>query len=105
MTHRENMIALLRGEPHETVPIWLMGFDNDDAARRLNPDVDIPENLYHNPERNDYPWDRLPDSERLRTINYNRAVLKPVVVVGWGGEHGARPRRSRRIPFSYPGGP
>lgn len=78
------MIALLRGEPHETVPIWLMGFDNDDAARRLNPEADLPENLYHNPEGNDYPWDRLSDAERLRTIEYNRAVLKPVVVVGWG---------------------
>ena len=78
------MIALLCGEDHESVPVWLMGFDNDDVARRLNPEVELPENLYHNPERNDYPWDRISDDERVRTLAYNRAILKPVVVVGWG---------------------
>ncbi len=84
MTHRENMLALLRGEPHEAVPIWFMGFDNGDAARKLNPEIELPESLYHNPEKMDYPWDRLPDDERRRTIAYNEAVLKPVTVIGWG---------------------
>lgn len=78
------MIALLRGERYEYIPIWLMGFDNDDLARRLNPKVPLPLNLYHNPERNDYPWDRISDEERARTLAYNRAIHKPVVVVGWG---------------------
>jgi hypothetical protein len=78
------MIALLRGEDHESVPVWLMGFDNEDLARRLNPDVEFPEHLYHNPERSDYPWDRISDIERERTLAYNRAIHKPVVVAGWG---------------------
>ncbi len=84
MTFRENMLALLRGESHESVPIWFMGFDNEDAARKLNPEIELPESLYHNPERFDYPWDRLPEEERRRTIDYNEAILKPVTVVGWG---------------------
>jgi hypothetical protein len=78
------MIALLRGEDHESVPVWLMGFDNDELARRLNPDVEFPEHLYHNPERSNYLWDRISDIERERTLAYNRAIHKPVVVVGWG---------------------
>lgn len=84
MTYRENMIALLRGEPHESVPLWLMGFDNDDAARSLNDGLALPENLFHNPGIRDYPWERLSDEERRRTITYNHAILKPVVVAGWG---------------------
>ncbi len=84
MTPRDNMLALLRGEAHDEVPIWLMGFDNDDLARRLNPGVEFPEHLFHNPERVDYPWDRISDVERERTLAYNRAILKPVVVAGWG---------------------
>lgn len=84
MTGRDTMLALLRGESHDSVPVWFMGFDNDDVARKLNPEVELPENLYHNPEHRDYPWDRLSDEERRRTIAYNRAVLKPVTVIGWG---------------------
>ncbi len=84
MTDRETMLALLKGEPHDSVPVWFMGFDNDDVARGLNPEIELPENLYHNPEGSDYPWERLSDEERRRTIDYSRAVLKPVVVVGWG---------------------
>jgi len=84
MTPRENMLAMLAGEPFEAVPVWLMGFDNDECARKLNPGVRLPDSLFHNPETFDYPWMRLPDDERMRTIDYSRAVLKPVVVVGWG---------------------
>jgi uroporphyrinogen-III decarboxylase len=84
MNERENILALLKGEEYERVPIWLMGFDNEDAARRLNPGVELPLNLSHNPERENYPWDRLTDEERQRTLNYNCAVMKPAVVVGWG---------------------
>ncbi|MFA6472633.1 MAG: uroporphyrinogen decarboxylase family protein [Candidatus Latescibacterota bacterium] len=84
MTCRENMIALLRGEPYNSVPIWLMGFDNDDLARKLNPGLRFPDNLYHNPEKCDYPWDSISDEERERTLTYTRAIHKPVTVVGWG---------------------
>jgi uroporphyrinogen decarboxylase len=84
ITMRENLLALLHGSEHEYVPIWLMGFDNDDVARMLNPGMKLPDNLYHNPEKNDYPWDRISDEERGRTITYNSAILKPVIVVGWG---------------------
>jgi len=84
MTHRENMCALLEGEPYESVPIWLMGFENEDVARKLNPEHRLPDVISHNPEKTDYPWDRISDEERERTLNYNRAVQKPVVVVGWG---------------------
>jgi hypothetical protein len=84
MTHRENMLALLNNEPYQSVPIWLMGFENADLARKLNPDVRLPDNLSHNPEKNNYPWDRFSDAERNRTINYNTATLKPTVTVGWG---------------------
>ena len=84
MTHRENMLALLNNEPYPAVPIWLMGFENEDLARKLNPDHRLPDNLSHNPERANYPWDRISDAERQRTINYNTATLKPVVAVGWG---------------------
>ena len=84
MTYRENLFALLKGEDYDTVPIWLMGFENEDVARKLNPEYDFPENLSHNPERTNYQWDRISDEERERTLNYNRALLKPVVVIGWG---------------------
>jgi len=84
MTHRENFFALLKGEPYERVPIWLMGFENEDTTRRLNPEYELPECLAHNPESADYPWDRVPGEERERILNYNRATLKPIVVVGWG---------------------
>jgi hypothetical protein len=84
MTPRENIRALLEGEPYESVPVWLMGFENDELARKLNPGVRLPDSLFHNPEKFGYPWDRLPDEERKRTLAYNRATLKPVTVIGWG---------------------
>ncbi|MHC4395772.1 MAG: uroporphyrinogen decarboxylase family protein [Planctomycetota bacterium] len=84
MTNRENMLALLNDESYEVVPIWLMGFENADLARKLNPDARLPDNLSHNPERANYPWDRISDVERQRTINYNTATLKPTVAVGCG---------------------
>ena len=84
MNHRENLLALLGGEPWKRVPVWLMGFENEDTARRLLPGVELPECLTHNPETRDYPWDRLPDDERRRVCSYNQALGKPVVVVGWG---------------------
>ena len=84
MKQSENILALLRGEPYEAVPIWLMGFDNEDTARRLNPGHELADNLSHNPEKNNYPWDRISDAERQKTINYNQATLKPAVTVGWG---------------------
>lgn len=84
MTHRENFLALLEGEPYESVPIWLMGFENEDVGRRLNPEYRFPDNFAHNPETADYPWDRISDEERERVLNYNRALNKPIVVVGWG---------------------
>ncbi len=84
MTHRENMLALLKNEPYTAVPIWLMGFENEDLARKLNPHVRLPDNLSHNPEKNNYPWDRISDAERSRTINYNTATLKPTITIGWG---------------------
>jgi hypothetical protein len=84
MTYRENIIALLDNETYETVPIWIMGFENEDAARRLNPGYELPDNLSHNPEREDYPWSRISDEERRKTINYNIAVHRPITVIGWG---------------------
>jgi len=84
VTHRENFFALVKGEDYNIVPIWLMGFENEDIARKLNSEYDFPENLSHNPERTNYPWNRISDDERERTLNYNHALLKPVVVVGWG---------------------
>jgi hypothetical protein len=84
MTHRQNMLALFTNEPHPAVPIWLMGFENEDLARKLNPSVRLPDNLSHNPEKDNYPWDRISDAERNRTINYNTATLKPTVTIGWG---------------------
>lgn len=84
MTHRDNFIALMKGEPYDRVPVWLMGFENEDVGRKLNPGYKFPDNFAHNPERGDYPWDRISDEERGRTLTYNRAVLKPIVVVGWG---------------------
>ncbi len=84
MTYRENILALLNGRSHESVPIWIMGFENEDVARELNPDKDFPMNLSHNPERENYPWDRISDDERRRTIIYNETVMKPVIVAGWG---------------------
>ena len=84
MTERENLLAMLAGEPYNHVPIWLMGFENEDVARALMPDVRLPDNLSNNPEREDYPWDRISEAERERTLAYNHATLKPVVVTGWG---------------------
>ena len=84
LTSRENMLALLRGEPYESVPIWLMGFDNDSVARKLNPGMEFPGSLFHNPDSYDYPWEPLPDGERKKTIAYNKAVMKPAIVAGWG---------------------
>jgi len=84
MIHRENFFALLEGEPYERVPIWLMGFENEDAGRRLVPEYEMPRCFAHNPEDEDYPWDRVPDDERERILNYNRALRKPIVVAGWG---------------------
>lgn len=84
MTSRDQMLALLNGEPYQAVPIWLMGFENEQLARKLNPDHRLPDNLSHNPERTNYPWDRISDDERQRTINFNTATLKPTVAVGWG---------------------
>jgi len=40
MTYRENFIAMLDGGDYESVPLWIMGFDNEDTARRLNPGYD-----------------------------------------------------------------
>ncbi len=84
MTYRENIQALLEGDPYDSVPIWIMGFENEDAARRLNPTYDFPDNLSHNPERADYPWDRISDEERRKTVTYNIAVQRPIVTIGWG---------------------
>ena len=84
MTPRENILALLNGETYESVPIWIMGFDNDDLARSLHPDIRFPDSLFHNPDKFEYPWDRLPDEERGRTLAYNRSIMKPVAVIGWG---------------------
>src|SRR3989339_2259115 len=84
MTYRENFIAMLDSDRYESVPLWIMGFDNEDTARRLNPGYDLPMNLSHNPERENYPWESISDDERERTVNYNCALLKPAVVVGWG---------------------
>ena len=84
MTPRENMLAILNGEPYKSVPIWIMGFENEDLARRLIPEVKFIDSLFHNPEKCNYPWDRLTDDERNRAINYNQAILKPLTVVGWG---------------------
>ena len=84
MNKRENYFAVLDGKDYDNVPIWLMGFENEDLARKLNPEYRLPDNISHNPERIDYPWDRISDDERNRTINYNRATLKPIVGIGWG---------------------
>jgi len=84
MTFRDNFTAFLNGGDYESVPVWLMGFENEDVARNLNPEYDFPRNLSHNPEREDYPWDRISNEERIRTVTYNRVLLKPVVTVGWG---------------------
>ncbi len=84
MTPRENMLALLSGEPYERVPIWLMGFDNDHVVRNLYPGRDFPASLFHNPDVFEYPWQALPEAERRKTLDYNAAVLKPAVVAGWG---------------------
>jgi hypothetical protein len=84
MNQRENMLALLNGEEYQEVPVWFLGFDNEDLARKLNPNSDFPTNLSPNPEKTDYVWDRITDEERQRTLNYNQAFLKPAVIVGWG---------------------
>lgn len=84
MTERENILSLLRGDTYEWVPIWLMGFENEDVARKLNPEYEFPENLSHNPERADYPWESVSDEERQRILTYNRVLLRPATVVGWG---------------------
>ena len=84
MNYKENFFALMQGKHYESVPIWLMGFENEDTARRLNLEYRLPDNLSHNPETTDYPWNRISDEERERTLNYNEATLRPVVAVGWG---------------------
>lgn len=84
MNQRENFFAMLEGKAYEWVPIWLMGFENEDTGRRLNPEKPMPRYFAHNPESEDYPWDRVPDDERERILNYNRALRKPLVVAGWG---------------------
>lgn len=84
MNHRDNFHALLKGGRYDHVPVWLMGFENEDAGRRLIPEYEMPRCFAHNPEGEDYPWDRVPDDERERILNYNRAMLKPIVVAGWG---------------------
>jgi len=84
MTQRESMLALLNGKDYDRIPIWFMGFDNDDLVRSLNPDKQFPKSLFHNPEDFDYPWDRLTDDEREKMLVYNEAVMKPVTVIGWG---------------------
>ncbi len=84
MTPREKMLSLLQREGIGEVPIWLMGFESAELARRLNPEYELPVNLSAFPEKDNYPWGRLSDDERSRTINYNNAIDKPVVTVGWG---------------------
>jgi len=84
MTERENYLLLFEGRDYDHVPIWLMGFESEDVTRRLNPGIRFPDNLAHNPESGDYPWDRLSDDERRRVLDYNRVLHKPVVVAGWG---------------------
>ncbi len=84
MNHRENFLAVLKGEAFDRVPIWLMGFENEDCARNLNPETRFPDSLAHNPELKNYPWDRITDEERERVLEYNRVLHKPVVAVGWG---------------------
>ena len=84
MTPRENILGLLNGETYDSVPVWFMGFDNDDLAHKLVSGARLPDSLFHNPEKFDYPWERLSDDERTRTLDYNRAVLKPATVIGWG---------------------
>jgi len=89
LNHRENILALLNNEPHERVPIWLMGFENEDLARKLNPEHRFPDNISHNPETSDYPWDRISDEERERTLEFSKSILRPVVGIGWGANgHG-----------------
>ena len=36
MNNREKFFAVLNGEDYDTVPVWLMGFENEDLARKLN---------------------------------------------------------------------
>ena len=72
MTQRENMFALLSGAPFEFVPIWLMGFESEELARRLLPKEALPENLSSNPEKHDYSWNCLSDTERGKTICFNQ---------------------------------
>ena len=64
MTFRDNICALLKDEDYETVPVWIMGFENEDVARYLNSEHELPQNLSHNPEKENYPWDRISDEER-----------------------------------------
>ena len=84
MDDRKNIIALLRSGRHDHIPIWLMGFDDDETARRLLPDVELPLNLSHHPAIEDYPWSALGQEERNRTLAFNRSVLKPSTGIGWG---------------------
>lgn len=84
MNERDNILALLGRREHTHVPIWLMGFESEELAAYLLPDVELPEALSHNPEGFDYPWERLSDSERRRLCAYSRAVIRPAAAVGWG---------------------
>ena len=88
MDERNNLLALLTARDYEQVPIWLMGFEHEDLARELLPDLDLPFALSHNPETVDYPWDRLSDEDRQRTVEYCRSILRPAVVIGWGANLG-----------------
>jgi hypothetical protein len=88
MTERINLLALLNGEEYEHVPIWLMGFEHEDLARELLPDLALPQALSHNPERSSYPWDRLNDEERRRIRDFCRSILRPAVAIGWGANLG-----------------
>jgi hypothetical protein len=61
-----------------------MGFESEELAAKLLPEVELPEALSHNPEAFDYPREPLSDPERRRLCAYSRAVLRPAVAVGWG---------------------
>jgi uroporphyrinogen-III decarboxylase len=84
MNERDNLLALLDRKEHSHVPIWLMGFESEELAAQLLPGIELPEALSHNPEAFDYPWQRLADPERQKLCALSRAVIRPVVAVGWG---------------------
>lgn len=88
ISERDNLLALLSGQDYESVPVWLMGFEHEDLAAELLPQVMLPESLSHNPTDSDYPWDRLSSEERQRTADFCRGILRPVALVGWGANLG-----------------